>query len=623
MSSRISCLFLILLMVSCSTYSKIQQIVSGEISLAMSVSDECPDQDDEICLYEDSIKVVTDAEGSVLMNAVRDDVTGEMVAVDVLSASRVVASFRNVAERGGWVTIGFDVNIPSAMADSKWQLKLFPMLYVRKDTMRLDPLFVTGKKYRQKQMRGYQRYRDFVASILTDTTDFIRMGQLEIFLERNFPDIYAMKTDTALVCDDLAEGVFGVTQAEAARYYVRHLRMSVNERRKARISKVYDKYVRDPIVSEGVRLDTVITSSDGNFVYKYVHTFKTYPGLKNVILTLDGEIYEDGVFVGDIPYSDSLTFYISTLSSIADTLPRYKIEVNERKICEKLRADIAFRKGSHDVDSTLYDNASELLRVLNFMHSHTRREEYVFDSLLIVASCSPEGRYAYNKRLSASRADAVRKYVGSYLPDTWSSDLKTSYVAEDWERLQALVAAERSLSEDARSAILEIISEIDDPDLKEKRLSRLPEYEFLRKKVYPQLRTVTFDLHMHQAEMGKDTIQTSVLDTLYMNGIEALRDMDYKKATALLGPYKDYNAALAYIAADMNHTALKILDELDPENALICYLKAIVLCRLEMHAEAARNFELSITKDPKLEYRANLDPEMSLIINGRKKLTKN
>lgn len=601
-----------------------QQIFSGEIALAMSVSDKGSDgKEENLSLPDDIDKEDDTEEGPVIMNAVRDEITGEMVAVDVLNASKVVARFRNVAERGGWVTIGFDVNIPAEMADSKWQLKLFPLLYIQKDTMRLDPVFITGQKYRDKQMRGYQRYRDFVASILTDTTDFIRMGQLEIFLERNFPQIYAMKSDSSLVCDDVASGLFGVTQAEAARHYVRHLKKHFNEMKKSRISKVYDKYVRDPIISEGVRLDTVITSLDGDFIYRYVHTFRSRPGLKKVGLTLEGDIYEDGIFVGDIPYSDSLTFYISTLSSIADTLPRYKIEIKEREIRENFRANIDFAKGSHVVDSSLSDNASELSRVLKCIHAIAGRDEYVLDSLVIVASCSPEGRYAYNKRLSAARSDAVRKYIASYLPPEWGSYLKTAYIAEDWDRLWILVAADRSLTDDAKETIQEIMSDSDDPDGAEKRLSRLHQYEILRQRLYPELRTVTFELYMHHAEMGRDTIRTSVLDTLYMNGLQALRDMDYKKAASILGPYKDYNAALAFIAADMNHTALKILDELDSGNALICYLKAIVLSRLEMHEEAAECFELSITKDPMLEYRANLDPEMSLIINRRKKLIKN
>ena len=44
------------------------------------------------------------SDGPIIMNAIRDSETGEMVATDVINASTVVARFRNVAERGGYVS---------------------------------------------------------------------------------------------------------------------------------------------------------------------------------------------------------------------------------------------------------------------------------------------------------------------------------------------------------------------------------------------------------------------------------------------------------------------------------------------------------------------------------------
>ena len=102
-----------------------------------------------------------------------------------------------------------------------------------------------------------------------------------------------------------------------------------------------------------------------------------------------------------------------------------------------------------------------------------------------------------------------------------------------------------------------------------------------------------------------------------MSGLEALQQMDYKKAVEALRPYRDYNSALALVAADYNHTALDILNALDDTDAKVCYLKALVLCRLGVPEEAGKYFELSIAYDPYLEHRANLDPEMSELVRKR------
>ena len=133
----------------------------------------------------------------------------------------MVARFRNVAERGGKVSVSFDVIVPEGMKDSRYQLKIWPYMAVAGDTMRLEPLYITGEKYRQKQLKGYERYRAFLASIVSDTTDFIRMGQLEVFLARNFPKTYAMRNDSSIVNDEIAESLFGLTQTQAVTHYTR------------------------------------------------------------------------------------------------------------------------------------------------------------------------------------------------------------------------------------------------------------------------------------------------------------------------------------------------------------------------------------------------------------------
>ena len=602
---------------SCSPYRKMQKIRSGTVGMTLSVPEEPPiEEEEDNELQIDSIRGTLSDE-PIIMNAIKDTETGEMVATDVINASKVTARFRNVAERAGYVSISFDVSVPAAMSDSEWQLKILPFMAIQEDTVSLEALYITGEKYREEQLRGYQRYRAFLASIITDTTDFIRLGQLEIFIERHYPETYAMKRDSSVIPAPQAENLFGVTQREALIHYTRQMKWRFNERRKGRVGKMYERYVKDPIVTEGIRLDTVLTSAGGDFIYRYVHTFRSRPNLKRVTVSLDGKLYEKGECIHEFPFPDELTFYISSLSTLVDDRPKYRMFVLERSVYDNTKAFIDFRQGSSVVDTLLGDNASELRRVMRCIDDVVARDDLELDSLVIVASCSPEGSYSMNRRLSAARSEAVRRYIGRYVPEEWRDSLKASELPENWEQMRKLVANDTIMTTSAKERIVGLIDGMRDPDRVEAKIASMPEYRYLREKVYPKLRSVRFDFHMHRTGMLKDTVHTTELDTVYMSGIEALKSLDYKKAVSVLRPYGDYNTALAYMSADYNHSALDVLGKLDDTDPKVCYLKAMVLSRLGLHEEALKYYDLCLAYDPYMRHRANLDPEMHLLVKKR------
>ena len=606
----------LLLMTSCSSVGKMNKIRSGEVAMILSVSEEKPlEEDDGNDVVIDSIRG-TLSDGPIIMNAIKDTETGEMVATDVINASKVVARFRNVAERAGYVSISFDVTVPSGMSDSQWQLKIHPVMGIQNDTLPLDAIYVTGEKYRAGQLRGYERYRAFLASIITDSTDFIRIGQLEVFLERHYPETYAMKCDSSFVPAPDAENLFGVTQREALLHYSRQLKWKRNERRKDRKKAMFDRYVKDPIVSEGIRLDTVLVASDGDFIYRYIHTFKSRPRLKKVTVSLSGKLYERGECIYDFPFPDDLTFYISSLASLVDDRPKYRSYVLERNVYDNTKAFIDFHQGRSDVDTSLGDNASELKRVLKCIDDVMARDDLMLDSLVVVASCSPEGSFSSNRRLSAARSEAVRNYVGDFVPVEWRDSLKASELPENWDQFKRLVANDTVMTPLAREKILKMVSDLKDPDAVERRLASLSEYRHMREKIYPKLRSVSFDFHLHRVGMQKDTIHTTELDTVYMAGIEAMKQLDYKRAVTILRPYDDYNSALAFMSADYNHSALDVLGRLDDKDPKVCYLMAMVLIRLEQFDQAKKYFDLCLAYDPYMRHRANLDPEMYKLVSA-------
>lgn len=609
-------MMLLLAGLSCTPYRKIQRIRSGEVMMGLSVPEDKPAEEDKP-VEVDSIRS-TLSDGPIIMNAIRDSETGEMVATDVISASKVTARFRNVAERAGFVTISFDIAVPAGMSDSQWQLKIRPFMRIQEDTLALEPVYITGANYRNGQLRGYERYRAFLASIITDTSDFIRVHQLEIFLQRHFPETYAMKTDSTLIPEPMAENLFGVTQRDALEHYKKHMKWSRNEKKKSRKGKMYRRYVKDPIPMEGIRLDTVLMSSDGDFIYRYVHGFRSRPGLKKVMVYMHGDLYERGVCRAELPFPDELTFYISSLSTLADLATKYRMIVLERRVYDNTKALIDFAVGRADVDTLLGDNASEIRRVRACVEDVVSREEFALDSLVIVASCSPEGSYASNRKLSKARSESVLKLMEEYVPQEWKDSLRASELPENWPQLTRLIEHDTLIAAASRKQMLSVIETMSDPDAAERRLSRMPEYRYLRERLYPQLRSVSFNFYLHRVGMQKDTVHTTEIDTVYMAGLQALKDLDYKKAVAILRPYDDYNAALAFMSADYNHSALDVLGRLDDTDPKVCYLMALVLSRMEQHDEAMKYFELCIAYDPYMEYRANLDPEMHVLVQRRK-----
>ncbi len=546
----------------------------------------------------------------IIMNAIRDSETGEMVATDIISESRVVARFNHVSERLGNVSISFDIIVPSSLMESDWQLRFCPVMRIAGEDRALETLNITGAKYRDRQLRGYQRYREFLASIVTDTTDLVMMRQLEVFLSRYYPETYAMKCDSSIVPAPSAENLFGVSQRQALEHYSHTLRRYVNDWKKRNREKMFHRYVPSPMDSDNLRLDTVIVAGSGDLIYRYTQSFRSQPRLKKVTVGVSGSLHRFGEYICDFPAPDSLEFYISSLSTLADTSPHYKMIVRERVVRDNTLALIDFRVGKAAVDTLLGNNPGELERIRRCIGDVFDREELELDSLVVCATCSPEGSWAANAKLSRARSAAMKDYLLPLFEYGADSLLRTSCLPEDWGRLSRMVASDSLLSEDAKLFYAERVAPVSDPDRREAVLRRSPDYRYIREKLYPRLRTVSFDFHLHRRGMVKDTVHTTELDTLYARGVERLRELDYPEAVRILRPYRDYNTALAFASAGYDHSALDVLEFLPSASARVCYLKALVLSRLGRWGEARREFAAALEMEPSLRYRANLDPEM-------------
>lgn len=604
--------------VSCGPGTMVSDIAEGSLRAMMSIprEKESPGGDDAgEAAAEVRAEERHESGEPLIMTALRETSTGEMVATDVIPASRVVARFRNVAERNGSVSLEFDITVPQDMIDSRLKLKFLPKMDAMGRESLLDPLYITGTRYREAQMRGYERYAAFLASIITDSSRFVNTDQLEKFLMRYYPGIYAMKTDSSFVSDPEAENLFGVSQREALDHYTRHALVQRNENRRKSQDRMFRKFVKDPLVSEGLRLDTVMTGDDGGLCYRYVQNVRSFPGLRKITVSLAGEVFADGKKVLVMNHPDSLTFYVSSLSSLVDDAPRYLTAVRYRRVYDNTSAFIDFGQGSAEIDTLLEGNLSELSRIRECIEGISSRAEYVLDSMTVTASCSPEGDFGFNARLAGARAASVLDFIRTEFPDSLQNRLRTASVPENWEQLKLLVRNDSLLSPAVRDRIL-AVAESRDKDSAERALSLLPEYLYLREKIYPRLRSVRFEFWLHRHDMAKDTVRTMVLDSSYMAGVEAIRNLDYKKAVSLLYGYSDCNSALACLSAGYEESALKILSEIDRRTAKVNYLTALALARLDMKQEAIEYYARSVAQDPAMKFRANLDPELSPLLKA-------
>jgi len=625
---------------SCGTARKAERLQAEQTTAELALSDRYEASFDslEMPRWEQDSLVVHDFMGRevIIMNAIRDEESGEMVAHETLQAARVTARFRNVAERHGKVDLEFQVIVPASMQDSRWQVRFHPRMAILDEVVDLDDILITGKEYRKAQLRGYQQYERFLRSIVTDSTRLMDMHQIEVFIQRNIPALYALKRDTTEVSDQAFASIYGVTERQAVEYYTYGWLVRRNERKLRDRDKMFQRYVKAPLRTEHLRLDTLIVNEAGEFVYNYVQTIQTRPKLRKVDILLAGEICEQDRVVYEVPQSDPLSFYISSISAFVDGRERYLDQVVSRRVDVQSEAWLQFRVGDDAVLEEMGDNSHEIKKIKELLAILLESDALVLDSIVVTAHASPEGSWQANGELSQRRGRSVGSYFARFMKHYADSADRAAgirmnldgtlsatqprpripfsnyAVPENWEQLDRLVAADTVLDE-ARKARYRARREEPDPDRREQAMRQDDYYPYLVEQLYPLLRCVAFDFRLHRRDMQQDTIHTTVLDTTYMAGVQAIRDRDYARALTLLRPYADFNTAVAYCCLDYNASALAILESLD-RTAEVNYLLSLLYARQGDERSAVERYLHACAQNASFVHRGHLDPEVSALI---------
>jgi len=632
--------------------TKLQTVKDRQLSASLALSRNEIAEERKIIEQKkrDTIKLNFDGTEMILMNAIQDEESGEMVAHEVLNAAVITARFRNVAERNGKIDLRFEVIVPREMMDPKWELQFYPDMFIMEDSTRLDPVIITGTEFRKEQLRGYELYNKYLRSIITDTTAFIDKRNLNIWIARNIPALYKYHNDSSYVDTAHFNSLFGPTEKEAIRHYTSWHRRHYHEKRWKNRNKKFHQLVKAPIQTEGVKMDTVIRDIDSCFVYTYTQTIMTRPKLRKVDIVLSGEIFQQDQRLYTMPRTEPLTFYISSLSSFVDGTERYLTKVLERRAAANTACYVDFASGKSDIDMTLGHNEEEMGRIRGNILTLLDNKEFDLDSIIISASASPEGTTSMNGALASRRAASVAKYFDNFIKHYRDSvqmvldhEARNSFAivlgddgteragrveakkadipeitfrsrsnGENWPLLTFLVDEDTTMTEKDKRSFLKYL-EIPNVDEREKKMQKEGYYRYMRQNLYPRLRTVRFDFFLARKGMVKDTVHTTELDTVYMKGVELLKERDYKGALGYLRDYRDYNTAIAYVSLDYNASAMAILQEL-PKTAPVNYMLALLYARNDDDQKAVQHYMEACRQDHSYVFRGNLDPEIYVLI---------
>lgn len=485
----------------------------------------------------------------------KDEKTGEDILTLELSEVVVVARTKTVPERFGKVNLDFIVTVPKKLIDKRWMITLTPQLERSGEKIILEDLVINGEIYRIYQEKGEAMY-----SALSERYNLFQR-------------------DTTRIKD----------------YFFRKYNLQYNT---------------------DARLDTIISSAN-NFNYYYSQEVATDES-KSMDLYLKGQVFALDKSRYDLPQSDTITYYVSSMVQFVDNAPRYIRKIIERHAEANFSAHITFPVGRENIDEKLDDNAAEIAKVQDIIKQLTYSSEFIIDSINMTASCSPEGKWSANELLAKRRAASLKSYFAKKMDDKEGVDtlFNAKWIAEDWKRVSELISDEKyRYTIGSRDAILSIISSEPDPDKRERIIKeKYPlEYKCIKDSLYPQLRTVEFQFNLHRSGMTQDTIHTTEPDTLYDRGRELLRSRKYKEALAILLEYSDYNTAITYMSLGYDKMAYDILIKED-KTANCEYLLAILSSRLGRDKEAVERYLRSVELDDSKAWRGALDPEINRLI---------
>lgn len=510
------------------------------------------------------------------------------------------------------------------LPDSVYYVQPSPRTVKRYESSRFDPeetLAAYQKKYEEKRER-IPRYN----------------------MERELINIHSRKESYAAKQRKLKSAINRIASldsTELVKKFYNTQKIARNAARKSKKDEKFQEMVRFPY-NPGAKLDTVIYAAD-KVHYLYSEKIPADENTSRLYVYLEGAVVDHTGNEYPLPTSDTLTYFVSSMTTFVDETPRYIQRVVTRDAEASTKVNFIFSSGKSDLIRSLGENEKELERVKKLTADLMTNPVYIIDSLTLYAGSSPEGNWTLNERLSRERAASIKEVVESDFKQLYDSLnismsmtldeqgnmiaqnteekhlpnlpklLRVKWVAENWNKLAMLIQKDDKIEH--REQILDLIEKEKRPDEREYAIRRKypKDYAYMREKLYPEVRSVDFLFNLHRRGMQKDTLVTTEIDRNYADGVELLKKRQYARALEILRPYEDLNTAIAYMSQKYDKAALRILNGLN-ESSDVRYLQAILEYRLGDEQQAVLRFMRACEIKPQLKYRGNLDPELSTLI---------
>ncbi len=414
-----------------------------------------------------------------------------------------------------------------------------------------------------------------------------------------------------------------------------------NEARKAMKDEKFRDIVRHPFNPEA-KLDTVIYAADQvRFLYSQkVPADENSARMKVYVV---GNVLNSNGSEYPLPKSDTLTFLVSSMTKFIDKTPRFVRKIVTRDAEANTSVNFYFPKNRFSLDESIDVNRKGVKQVRDLTLALMTDPVYIIDSLTLFATSSPEGNWRVNGEIARKRAESIRNILVRDFTQLYDSLavgasmeiddagnirkremkdeipnlpqlIKIRTVPEGWDKLRHLIVEDKHFAGN-RGAILRIIDDEPEPDRREWLIkSRYKtEYAYMLDKLYPSVRAVDFRFTLSRRGMQQDTVYTTEPDTAYARGVEYLEKRKYAQALEILRPYEDMNTGIAYMSLGYDKAALRIFGNL-PQTADIKYMQAVLQARLGNEEQAVRLLLSAVDMDGKMKFRANLDPELSVLV---------
>lgn len=427
-----------------------------------------------------------------------------------------------------------------------------------------------------------------------------------ILSKSHVPRRYREIHEKKLTLNDIQAKAFtGEDSARIAKHHYMIDEIVLNELNINRKDDIFKEIVEFPYRSDmkGLKADTVITAEE-NVIYHYRQPWKVRPGMKNLKIILESKVEAVDRSVFAFPASDTLTYFIASLSQLADE----DLVTDRRKLHKYLfdkgtvYPNYKNRKAYQFDENINTDTFSKLLEAYN---TYSSKPEYAVDSIIIECGVDLLGDWDTNHEQSRKRGNAISEYLKNKI----ATHIVVKAKGEDWSSLVREIQSRNDMPN--ATEVLDILTNAVYPDKTEEDIKKqYPEdYKIIRDEIYPKLNKVNYLIELCRTDIEKDTIRETYQED-YAEAIRLLRNGEYMDALEILASYGDYNTALCLVCMGYNDKAQGVLDRL-PESSKNEYLSAIIFARKKDDQEAARRLINACKLDPNLYNRIKLDSEVS------------